>query len=80
MEPSKRLIKPAQLIGNGGNPIRVKSDETGLEPYTGGGAVSIPATSYASNADAVAALGVGVLYKTTTVLADGVQPVLSVTV
>lgn len=32
----------------------------------GSGSVSIPATAYASNADAVAALGVGVLYKSAT--------------
>lgn len=43
-----------------------------------GGSVSIPATAYASNADAVAALGVGVLYKSTTLIND--SPIILITV
>lgn len=64
--------------GNSGKFL--KTDGSVLSWGDAGGSVSIPATAYASNADAVAALGVGVIYKTTTVLADGVQPILSVTV
>ena len=44
----------------------------------GGGSVSIPATSYATNADAVIALGVGVLYKSTTLI-NG-SPIILLTV
>lgn len=33
-----------------------------------GGTATLPVTSYASNADAVAALGVGKLYKSTTLI------------
>lgn len=48
----------------------------------GGGEVSIPATAYASNAEAVAALGVGVLYKSTTSIGpDGNgSPIILITV
>lgn len=44
----------------------------------GGGSVTIPSTSYATNADAVAALGVGVLYKSTTLI-NG-SPIILLTV
>lgn len=44
------------------------------------GGVTIPPTAYASNADAVAALGVGKIYKTTASISDADdQPILSVT-
>jgi len=45
---------------------------------TGGGSVTIPATSYADNATALAALGAGVLYKSTTSV-EG-SPIILITV
>jgi len=45
---------------------------------SGGGSVSIPDTSYDNNTDAVAALGVGVLYKSTTLIND--SPIILITV
>lgn len=44
----------------------------------GGGGGTIPPTAYASNADAVAALGVGKLYKSTTLVND--SPIILYTV
>ncbi len=44
----------------------------------GGGSVSIPSTAYATNAAAVAALGTGVLYKSTTLI-NG-SPIILITI
>lgn len=57
-----------------------KNDLIDLIEENSSSSVSIPPIAYASNSEAVAALGVGVIYKTTTVLADGVSPILSITV
>ena len=49
-----------------------------IQANPGGGTVEISATSYANNADAVAALGVGKLYKSVTLIND--SPVILLTV
>lgn len=41
-----------------------------------GGSISIPATAYASNSDAVAVLGVGVLYKSSSLSVEGSPQIL----
>lgn len=55
--------------------------ESGYREVETGGSVTIPDTAYASNAAAVAALGVGKLYKSTTTIGNGSgSPIILITV
>jgi hypothetical protein len=64
------------------NGILKKNQETNLfEPYStgeGGGTIIIPETAYANNAEAVAALGTGKLYKSATSI-EG-SPIILITI
>lgn len=72
MSPEQELKKTLKRIDQKVNYLYANSSGEG------GGSISIPATAYASNADAVAALGVGVLYKSTTLIND--SPIILITV
>lgn len=63
--------------GNSGKVLSTDGEKTEWID-SGGGSVSIPATAYASNSEAVAALGIGVLYKSTTLIND--SPIILITI
>lgn len=79
-------IKASDVIQVNGTPLtgtlsaKVANlkDNVFFNAVGGGGSVSIPATAYATNAAAVAALGVGELYKSTTLI-NG-SPIILITV
>jgi hypothetical protein len=73
--PQQAKIEPQNLSGKAGYNVVVNQTETGYTTAPSD-SVTIPDTAYASNADAVAALGVGKLYKSSTLSVNGSPHIL----
>ncbi len=78
MSDPKRILLPAYIAEHPNEFVKINEDGTGYTTSEGSGTVSIPATAYADNATALAALGAGKLYKSTTSV-EG-SPIILITV
>ncbi len=74
----KQLSSDIEITGLIDDPDALYPESDEITEGGGGGSVTIPATGYDTNAEALSALGAGVLYKSTTLI-NG-SPIILITV